>query len=131
MNEKAVSPVIGVILMVAIVVILAAVIAAFIFGMAASTGSHVPENDRELHQFLFTGPWYEENRTIQVIGRNIGDHGYYYVWDESGEVYRCPAYGTFSMIRPGENHVRIEQLLTKTDRGFLYYMPEILEVYEV
>ncbi len=37
-NEDAVSPVIGVILMVAITVILAAVIAAFVFGM----GSNVP-----------------------------------------------------------------------------------------
>ncbi|HOH81149.1 MAG TPA: type IV pilin N-terminal domain-containing protein [Methanoregulaceae archaeon] len=36
-EEEAVSPVIGVILMVAIVVILAAVIAAFVFGMAGST----------------------------------------------------------------------------------------------
>jgi flagellin-like protein len=36
-DEEAVSPVIGVILMVAIVVILAAVIAAFVFGMAGST----------------------------------------------------------------------------------------------
>lgn len=35
-DEEAVSPVIGVILMVAIVVILAAVIAAFVFGMAGS-----------------------------------------------------------------------------------------------
>ena len=35
-NETAVSPVIGVILMVAITVILAAVIAAFVFGMAGS-----------------------------------------------------------------------------------------------
>ena len=35
-NESAVSPVIGVILMVAITVILAAVIAAFVFGMAGS-----------------------------------------------------------------------------------------------
>ena len=35
-NEKAVSPVIGVILMVAITVILAAVIAAFVFGMAGN-----------------------------------------------------------------------------------------------
>lgn len=35
-EEEAVSPVIGVILMVAIVVILAAVIAAFVFGMAGS-----------------------------------------------------------------------------------------------
>jgi len=38
-DDSAVSPVIGVILMVAIVVILAAVIAAFVFGMAGSTGS--------------------------------------------------------------------------------------------
>lgn len=38
MNEEAVSPVIGVILMVAITVILAAVIAAFVFGMAGTTG---------------------------------------------------------------------------------------------
>ena len=38
-DEDAVSPVIGVILMVAIVVILAAVIAAFVFGMAGSAGT--------------------------------------------------------------------------------------------
>ncbi|MEN6397006.1 MAG: type IV pilin N-terminal domain-containing protein [Methanoregula sp.] len=38
-DEEAVSPVIGVILMVAIVVILAAVIAAFVFGMAGSTSA--------------------------------------------------------------------------------------------
>jgi flagellin-like protein len=38
-DEEAVSPVIGVILMVAIVVILAAVIAAFVFGMAGSTST--------------------------------------------------------------------------------------------
>jgi flagellin-like protein len=38
-NEEAVSPVIGVILMVAITVILAAVIAAFVFGMAGTTAT--------------------------------------------------------------------------------------------
>ena len=38
-NEEAVSPVIGVILMVAITVILAAVIAAFVFGMAGNMQS--------------------------------------------------------------------------------------------
>ncbi|MDI9633648.1 MAG: type IV pilin N-terminal domain-containing protein [Methanolinea sp.] len=38
-DEEAVSPVIGVILMVAITVILAAVIAAFVFGLAGTTGS--------------------------------------------------------------------------------------------
>lgn len=39
-NEEAVSPVIGVILMVAITVILAAVIAAFVFGMTGSVQSN-------------------------------------------------------------------------------------------
>ncbi len=48
-NEEAVSPVIGVILMVAITVILAAVIAAFVFGLggtqsAAPTASIVAAN---------------------------------------------------------------------------------------
>jgi flagellin-like protein len=38
-NEEAVSPVIGVILMVAITVILAAVIAAFVFGMGSDIGT--------------------------------------------------------------------------------------------
>ncbi len=38
-NEEAVSPVIGVILMVAITVILAAVIAAFVFGMGSDVGT--------------------------------------------------------------------------------------------
>lgn len=41
-NTEAVSPVIGVILMVAITVILAAVIAAFVFGMA----NNLPQNTR-------------------------------------------------------------------------------------
>jgi flagellin-like protein len=43
-NEEAVSPVIGVILMVAITVILAAVIAAFVFGM----GSNIRDRRRRL-----------------------------------------------------------------------------------
>lgn len=38
-EEDAISPVIGVILMIAIVVILAATVAAFTFGMAGSTGT--------------------------------------------------------------------------------------------
>ncbi|CAD7776403.1 Archaeal Type IV pilin, N-terminal [Candidatus Methanoperedenaceae archaeon GB50] len=41
MNEEAVSPVIGVILMVAITVILAAVIASFVFGMGPSESAPV------------------------------------------------------------------------------------------
>ncbi|RLG22256.1 type IV pilin, partial [Methanosarcinales archaeon] len=43
MNEEAVSPVIGVILMVAITVILAAVIASFVFGMGPSESAPVAQ----------------------------------------------------------------------------------------
>ena len=43
MSEKALSPVIGVILMVAITVILAAVIAAFVIGAAQATPEQLPE----------------------------------------------------------------------------------------
>jgi|Deesub1362B_J571_1020462.scaffolds.fasta_scaffold00801_4 flagellin-like protein len=42
-NEKAVSPVIGVILMVAITVILAAVIASFVFGLGAKAPKSAPQ----------------------------------------------------------------------------------------
>ena len=42
-DKRAVSPVIGVILMVAITVILAAVIGAFVFGLGPSTGTVAPQ----------------------------------------------------------------------------------------
>jgi len=62
-NDEAVSPVIGVILMVAITVILAAVIAAFVFGMAGTTtttktvGMTVTANQTTPYAFkvVFTG----------------------------------------------------------------------------
>lgn len=53
-EEEAVSPVIGVILMVAIVVILAAVIAAFVFGMAGS--STTAKNIAVTGKYAQTGP---------------------------------------------------------------------------
>ncbi len=60
-DEEAVSPVIGVILMVAIVVILAAVIAAFVFGMAGNVqttktvGVTVAQRDNQTMMFTFQG----------------------------------------------------------------------------
>ena len=65
-NEEAVSPVIGVILMVAITVILAAVIAAFVFGMAgnvdaknrlvaATASSHVNESNMNVISITYQG----------------------------------------------------------------------------
>ena len=50
-NEQAVSPVIGVILMVAITVILAAVIAAFVFGMSGTIN-----NSKIVACLLYTSP---------------------------------------------------------------------------
>jgi flagellin-like protein len=44
MNDKAVSPVLGVIIMVSITVILAAVIAAFVFGMSGNIPSRTPNS---------------------------------------------------------------------------------------
>ena len=57
-REDAVSPVIGVILMVAITVILAAVIAAFVFGMAGSVS---------------------KTKTVAATARQSGTH-YYVTW---------------------------------------------------
>ena len=60
-DEEAVSPVIGVILMVAIVVILAAVIAAFVFGMAGNVqttktvGVTVSQLNNSSMMFTFQG----------------------------------------------------------------------------
>jgi len=71
MDEKGVSPVIGVILMVAITVILAAVIASFVFGMAgtvkrtytvAATASETCQGDN--------------NCTISITYRGGPDHPY-------------------------------------------------------
>ena len=63
LTEEAVSPVIGVILMVAITVILAAVIAAFVFGLAGTTttaktvGINIQKNstDSKALNIMFTG----------------------------------------------------------------------------
>ena len=57
-NEEAVSPVIGVILMVAITVILAAVIAAFVFGMS----ENIPENKE-----VFLTTKMGENATSKIM----------------------------------------------------------------
>jgi len=63
-NEEAVSPVIGVILMVAITVILAAVIAAFVFGMSgnisstksvAATASHTVDGANQVITVTYQG----------------------------------------------------------------------------
>jgi len=70
-NEDAVSPVIGVILMVAITVILAAVIAAFVFGMAGNIQkTHtvaVTAQRTDAAHVVFTYQGGQDANTLQVI----------------------------------------------------------------
>lgn len=63
-TENAVSPVIGVLLMVSITIILAAVIAAFIFGMA----NQMPQNN-------IVGVTVVKNSATQATVTNIGGQG--------------------------------------------------------
>ncbi|MBP2145903.1 flagellin-like protein [Methanofollis sp. W23] len=80
-NDEAVSPVIGVILMVAITVILAAVIAAFVFGMAgnmsgtksvAATASHsVDNNGNQIITVTYQGG--SDAGLVQNVTVNVND----------------------------------------------------------
>jgi flagellin-like protein len=80
-REDAVSPVIGVILMVAITVILAAVIAAFVFGMASgvSKTKNVAATARKVGQL--TSVTYQggsDDTTVQNITMGFNDNGTQY-----------------------------------------------------
>jgi len=80
-NEDAVSPVIGVILMVAITVILAAVIAAFVFGMAGNI---------ETTKFVAATATQEGNNTIFITyqgGPDAADVSYLRITAPNGTVF--------------------------------------------
>ncbi|WP_067049954.1 type IV pilin [Methanofollis ethanolicus] len=79
-NEEAVSPVIGVILMVAITVILAAVIAAFVFGMAgnmsssksvAATATHTVDGDKQVISVTYQGG--KDSGLVENVSVNVND----------------------------------------------------------
>jgi len=70
-NEKAVSPVIGVILMVAITVILAAVIASFVFGMGAKAPKTAPQAQLALSDAMDTLD--NDNNSVFTISHQGGD----------------------------------------------------------
>ena len=100
-NEEAVSPVIGVILMVAITVILAAVIAAFVFGMAgnisktkvvAVTGQRVGAN------ITFTYQGGQDAATVQYINFTNDSTHYYNLGSASGAI--LPVGSTLSIAIP-------------------------------
>jgi flagellin-like protein len=78
-NSEAVSPVIGVILMVAITVILAAVIAAFVFGMAGQIEKPktvaITQAQRDSTTVTFTnmgGPDIEQLESLSIAGDIAG-----------------------------------------------------------
>jgi len=64
-DDDAVSPVIGVILMVAITVILAAVIASFVLGLGQSTGNSTPSITFEAD--------YDGSSTLTITATNVND----------------------------------------------------------
>ena len=79
-NEDAVSPVIGVILMVAITVILAAVIAAFVFGMGSNVqtqktvGLSLQKDNTDLKVTILGGP---DLATLKYLIVKIDGNTYY------------------------------------------------------
>lgn len=79
-NEEAVSPVIGVILMVAITVILAAVIAAFVFGMTGNVQStkNVAATAKQVGtDVVVTYQGGADQATVEYLAVNWKDHVYY------------------------------------------------------
>ena len=121
-NEEAVSPVIGVILMVAITVILAAVIAAFVFGMAGNIQKTkvVAATEKRVNTSYVTVTYQggQDAGTLygiafQVDGANATPTMYGQNQVSQNEVY--PASGqsvlpvgssvTLSATNPGKNHV--------------------------
>ncbi len=107
-NEEAVSPVIGVILMVAITVILAAVIAAFVFGMAgnisktkvvAVTGQRVNANTISV---TFQGG--QDASTLVSICWTVGGNNAA-IWTTSGTQTSIPVGNTSTITAPTSSHV--------------------------
>lgn len=107
-DEEAVSPVIGVILMVAMVVILAAVITAFIFGMAGTSPDRgLPGKEIKIEEICYEPP------------SDFWDLGTYIYTAEDGEhywLYPC--------------HPFMESCLARGERYSILYNPETCEILE-
>ena len=90
-GERAVSPVIGVILMVAITVILAAVIASFVLGLgdtddpAPSISFSTDEGDYEFEMSITSGDSDADASNLEVIAVD-GDDEESEIWDEAGDL---------------------------------------------
>jgi flagellin-like protein len=104
-REDAVSPIIGVILMVAVTVILAAVIAAFVFGMAGSVSKSksVAATSRQVGTDI-TVTWHggQDNAYVSGYGVNIKDRTHLQVFNSNkvGNTSKFVGQGT-----SGNDHV--------------------------
>ena len=113
-NDEAVSPVIGVILMVAITVILAAVIAAFVFGMAANIQKTrlvlTTEQKTTDHDVVFTYQGGQDSKTLETIAFTVTDDAGATVTKTSGTSGSIIPVGTTQTVTAsgtlsGRNHI--------------------------
>jgi len=112
-NEEAVSPVIGVILMVAVTVILAAIIAAFVFGMAGNVKSTkvvaftVERSGAGTVGATFQGG--QDSSSLQSVTYAVGTGGAVSLWTST------PAVGASKTISASTNPSRIILVGTFSD----------------
>jgi len=109
-NEDAVSPVIGVILMVAITVILAAVIAAFVFGMAGSvqktkTVAATAKQVGDVIQITYQGG--ADQAEVTTLGYNINGTQGIVNAPAVGQIFSSPATDTGDKVTSGQDHVTV------------------------
>ena len=111
-REDAVSPVIGVILMVAITVILAAVIAAFVFGMAGGvqkTKTVAATASQNGNNIVVTWEGGQDNGYVSGYGVNIKDN-------TNIQVFNSAIVGNSSLFvgqgTPGNDHVVVNASFT-------------------
>ena len=111
-NEDAVSPVIGVILMVAITVILAAVIAAFVFGMAggiSKTKAVAATSRQNGNDIVVTWQGGQDNGYVSGYGVNVKDGTHIEVFNSAivGNTSKFVGQGT-----TGNDHVVVNASFT-------------------
>jgi flagellin-like protein len=109
-REDAVSPVIGVILMVAITVILAAVIAAFVFGMAGSvqktkTVAATARQIGDIAQITYHGG--QDQAEVTSIGWNINGTNAIVSSPAVGQIFSSPSVDSGDKITSGQDKVTV------------------------
>jgi flagellin-like protein len=109
-NEDAVSPVIGVILMVAITVILAAVIAAFVFGMAGNINKTkvvaATASQQGQDTIIVTYQGGQDNADVAKVIARVGEGDAKSIGNEVGKTM------TFTGATPGKDHVVVTARFT-------------------